>query len=397
MIAPAARPLRIFFIVENDQPHESAGGFYALYKFAEFLARRGHVVRIYGVHDRGWVAETGNLSLLFRPSVSRTGRLTRWLDRRLSRLAAQWILPAAIRRFRPDWIAGVLTYSAIKAEAMGRRFDIPVANFIYECPPWMREVLGAERFDAAKDAFSQRLWEDTRRAYLGSQVLFPNSDLSRDYNSRWLEGKAVAEPIHPGVDPSQMPRIAAGSLEPLPLDPARKHVLFVGRLAPGKNADALIRSFRKLPPDAQLHLCGTGPDRAALQESAAGANVTFHGYVPDEELWSLFRQCDLVVYPSAFEGFGMPPMQALYFGKACLASDLPILRSVYGDLLDYFPPDDEDGLAASMARLLADEAYRGRRGDAGHRYVLDHFTWERAADRIGRVLRESLAGTGAVR
>jgi glycosyltransferase involved in cell wall biosynthesis len=395
MIAQGAKPLRLFFIVENDQPHESAGGFYALYKFAEFLARRGHVVRVYGVHDRGWVRKTGTLSLLFRPRIPRRGKVTRWLDRRLSRMAAQWILPAAIRGFRPDWIAGVLTYSAIKAEALGRRFGTPVANFIYECPPWMREVMGDERFETAKDPFSQRLWEDTRRAYLGSRVLFPNSALSRDYNSRWLEGKPVAEPIHPGIDPSQMPRVAAGDREPLPLDPARKHVLFVGRLAPGKNVDALIRAFRKLSLDAELHLCGTGPDRAGLQGLAAGAKVAFHGYLPDDELWSLFRQCTLVVYPSAFEGFGMPPMQALYFGKPCLASDLPILRSVYGDMLEYFPSGDEECLAKSMERLLEDEGGRGRNGEAGHRYILDHFTWERAADGIVRVLRQSHEGNVA--
>jgi len=388
MIAPAARPMRLFFIVENDQPHESAGGFYAPFKFAEYLARRGHAVRVYGVHDRGWVPRSASLSLLFRPSVPRKGRLGTWLDRRLSRLSADWILPRAIAAFRPDWIAGVLTYSAIKAEVLGRRFGIPVANFVYECPPWMREVLGQARFEAEANVFSRRLWEDTRRAYLGSRVLFPNSPMSQDYNSRWLEGKAVAEPIYPGVDPEAMPRTPPGGREPKPLDPARKHILFVGRLAPGKNVDALIRAFRTLPGDAELHLCGTGPDRQSLERLASGARVTFHGYVPDGILWSLFRQCHLVAYPSAFEGFGMPPMQALYFGKPCLASDLPILRSIYGDLLDYFPAGDERSLGESMGRLLKDEGHRSRKGAAGYRHVLEHFTWERAADRIEGVLRE---------
>jgi glycosyltransferase involved in cell wall biosynthesis len=381
--------LRILFIVENDQPHESGGGFYALYKFAEFLSRRGHAVRVYGVHDRGWVTRSEKLSLQFRPRIPRQGRLRIWADRKLSRLSAEWLLPAAVRSFRPDWIAGVLTYSAIKAEALGRRFGIPVANFIYECPPWLREVLGEDRFEAAiADPFLRRLWEDTRQAYLGSRILFPNSPMSREYNSRWLEGKPVAEPIYPGVDPDQMPRVAAGGREPVALDPFRKHVLYVGRLAAAKNVDALIRAFRRLPSEAELHICGTGPERASLEKLAAGAKVVFHGYVPDESLWSLFRQCHLVAYPSDFEGFGMPPMQALYFDKLCLASDLPVLRSIYGDRLNYFPPGDEDGLAEAMRGLLEAGDGARREGKAGLRFVLDHFTWERAAIGIESALRE---------
>ena len=380
--------MKLFFIVENDQPHASGGGYYALYKFGEFLARQGHEVCIYGVHDMGWVKPAANLRLRFRPSLPRRGLLAK-ADRRLSRLCGSLLLAPLVRRFRPDWILGVLTHSAVKAEALGRRYRIPVANFVYECPPWLEEVVEPEKYRAGY-AHVGELWERTRAAYLGSRVLFPNSELSRSYNMRWLDGKPVAEPIHPGVDPDLMPASPAPEGEPLPLDPGSRHLLYVGRMAEGKNVGDLIAAFRRLPHAAELHLCGAGPELERLRKLADGSpRIRFHGYLPDHLLWSLFRQCDMVVYPTSFEGFGMPPMQALYFGKPCVASELPVFRSVFGDRLEYFPAGDVDALAATLDRLLGDPGYRRRRGEAGRRFVLENFTWERAAELIEKNLQHA--------
>ena len=375
--------MKLFFIVENDQPHAAGGGFYSLFKFAEFLARRGHSIFIYGVHDMHWVKPGSNLKLLFRPKLPRRSGLLTKLDRRLSKFCEGWILAPALRKFRPDWILGVLTHSAIKAEGLGRRYQIPVANFIYECPPWMEEVWGVETFKRGYDSFTRQLWDKTRSAYLGSKVLFPNSALSREYNASWLEGKAVAEPIYPGVDPDQMPYLVDQVTETLPLNPNRKHILCVGRLVESKNVHHLISAFKKLHVEAELHLCGTGSEMQALKDQSAQLPfIHFHGFVSDALLWSLYRQCDLVAYPTGFEGFGMPPMQALYFGKPCLASDLAVFRSIYGDMLEYFPLGNVDALAQSIDRLLSDPDYCRRRGEAGRLYVLENFTWAIAAERI---------------
>jgi glycosyltransferase involved in cell wall biosynthesis len=376
--------VRLFFIVENDQPHAAGGGFYAIHKFAEFLSLRGHDVFVFGVHDMRWVKRSARFAQMYRPSLNRNGRLKTRLDGWLSGLCARWLLPRAMRRFHPDWILGVLTHSAVKAEALGRSYRIPVANFIYECPPWMQEVWQPEVFRIGfEDALTQRLWAATRAAYLGSRVLFPNSELSRRHNTAWLGGKAVAEPIYPGIDPGQMPASVAAGSEPICLDPQRKHLLYVGRMAESKNVHHLIAAFLRLGPDAVLHLCGTGSDVEKFKVQAGGSpRIRFHGFVPDDALWSLFRQCSLLVYPTGFEGFGMPPMQALHFGKPCLASDLGIFRSIYGDLLEYFPPGDVDALTQAMQRLLGDPDYCRRRGEAGRLYVDTNFTWARAAETI---------------
>jgi glycosyltransferase involved in cell wall biosynthesis len=162
-----------------------------------------------------------------------------------------------------------------------------------------------------------------------------------------------------------------------------RNVLFVGRLVPEKNLHLLLEAWRRLPQDAVLNIAGSGPLLGWLQEQARGSsNIRVLGFVDDDRLWALFRGTDLLVCPSQFEGFGMPPMQALYFEKACLVSDLPIFRSIYGQHVDYFPPGDADALANGVLRLLADPARCRQMGRDGRSHVLQNFTWQAAAQSI---------------
>jgi glycosyltransferase involved in cell wall biosynthesis len=370
--------MRLLFVIENDEPHASGGGYYAPFKFAQFLARRGHEVLIYAAHDFGWVAPEKGLRLVFRPTLPRSGRLLRKADKILARAADRFVLARAAAAHRPDWVLGVLKDSAIKAVAIAREAGARVANFVYETPPWLREMAGEEAYACEDNGYTRDLWERTRRAYLDSDLLFPNSALAGEWAGRWLEGHPIAAPIHPGIDPAQMPFEAGAGGEGL---------LYVGRLAPMKRVDDLIEACRRLTPEPPLAIVGEGPEEARLRNLAAGRpTIRFHGFVDDPALWRLYAASALVVCPSAFEGFGMPPMQALYFARPCLVSDIPIFRSVYGDRVDSFPLGDVAALAESIRRLLADPAGRARRGAEGRRFVLEQFTWAESARRIEAAL-----------
>ena len=374
--------MKLFFIVDNNEPHASGGGYYAIFKFAEFLARRGHSVFIYAVHDLGWVSNNENLRVYYRPSIPRRNRLLRKLDRLLETVCDRWLLPRLARQFVPDWVLGLLKESAIKAVELGRRCKRPVANFIYECPPWLREIYGEAMYEASNHGYTRRLWERTRDAYLASDVLFPNSELSRQYNQAWLGSVTVSPPIYPGIDEAQMPFDGPSEKS------HDRSVLFVGRLVPEKNVQHLIEAWRKLPPDIVLHIAGSGPLLATFKAQAADLpNVIFHGYVSDDRLWALYRGAKLLVCPTQFEGFGMPPMQALYFEKPCLASDLPILHSIYGDHIDYFPMGDTVALAQRVLHILKDVAYAKENGERGRHFVLKNFTWQIAAATIEKNLQ----------
>jgi glycosyltransferase involved in cell wall biosynthesis len=382
--------MRLLFIVDNDEPHASGGGYYAPFKFAEFLARRGHEVTVHAAHDLGWVREAPGLCLSFRPTIPRRNRVLRKLDKLLAAACDRWILTPAVVRLRPDWIFGVLTHSAIKAATLGTRHRARVASFIYETPPWLEETYGRETYERANRGYTRDLWERTRRAYLDSDLLIPNSDLAGRYCARWLGGREVGEAIPPGVDPEQMPfedRTPPGAGTRAPSGTPMPRILAVGRLAPEKRFDVLVAAWLRLGVPAELHIAGEGPERQRLAALTGGRkDAVLHGFVSDADLWALYRSADLVVCPSAFEGFGMPPMQALYFAKPCLASDLPVFRSLYGDHLDYFPAGDVEALAAGMRRLLSDAAGRGRRGREGRAFVLDRYTWKSGAARIEAAL-----------
>ncbi|HUD72173.1 MAG TPA: glycosyltransferase family 4 protein [Dongiaceae bacterium] len=377
--------MRLLFVIDNDEPHASGGGYYAPFKFAQFLARRGHEVLAYAAHDLGWVRPEPRLRLLFRPTLPRRVRILRKADKLLARAADRIILMPAAAAHRPDWVFGVLKESAIKAVAVGRAVGARVANFVYETPLWLRDMAGEEASAREYTGYTRDLWEATRRAYLASDRLFPNSALAGEWAARWLDGRVVAPPIPPGVDPDEMP-FEAGAGAGSDRAPAGR-LLYVGRLAPMKRVGDLIEACRRLDPIPALDLVGEGPEEARLRALAADRpEIRFHGFVDDPTLWRMYAASDLVVCPSAFEGFGMPPMQALYFARPCLVSDIPIFRSIYGDHVDRFPLGDVDALAQAIRRLLADPAGRARRGAEGRRFVLENFTWAESARRIEAAL-----------
>lgn len=369
--------MKLFFIIENTLPHASGGGYYAVFRYAEFLARRGHTVTVYAVHKFEWVRPVQGLSIVYRPHIPRHNRVLRKLDKYVERVTDSTHLERLIRKLQPDWIFGVLKEQAIKAVEMGRRTGVPVANFVYEVPLWLEEA-GGERFTKVYTGYFRQLWERTRDAYLASQLLFPTSEMSGDYASRWLDGKAVTEPIYPGIDIEELPP-PAQDLQPRGMP----SVLYVGRLAPLKNVDLLIRAVKRSASQPRCHIVGAGPEMGNLRKLAGSSeNIVFHGIVSDDRLWAMIQATDILIYPTSFEGFGMPPMQAFYCGKPCIASDIPILRSIFGDMIDYFPHGDEAALAARIDELLADPAYRDKRGREGREAVLQRFTWKLAAERI---------------
>jgi glycosyltransferase involved in cell wall biosynthesis len=203
-----------------------------------------------------------------------------------------------------------------------------------------------------------------RHAARTCDVVMVNSRFTGDDVARTLG--IPAEKIHvayPGVDDGF---VAEGER----VDLGRPYVLTVATLEPRKNLATLLESYRRLG-DAELALAVAGAAGWGDQPSLDAPGVIRLGYKPHEELPSLYRGAAVFVYPSLFEGFGMPVLEAMACGVPCVVSAHESLDEACGDAAVRADPGDPDALAQAIERALAERDELVRRG-------LEHvrsFTW----------------------
>jgi glycosyltransferase involved in cell wall biosynthesis len=178
---------------------------------------------------------------------------------------------------------------------------------------------------------------------------------------------------------SAVARLRQGRLaEPVLLCPSTTH--------PHKNHAQLLKTFRQFSaanPQWQLVMTGVSgfADRAVRAQIAAlglESRVQLLGWLPREELYRWFERAGAVVYPSTFEGFGLPVVEALAAGIPVACSDIEPLRTIAADAAVLFDPASEAGLLQALERVCSDEPLRARLALAGPLRAAQ-FTWRRCA------------------
>ncbi|MFP3941342.1 MAG: glycosyltransferase family 4 protein [Thermoanaerobaculia bacterium] len=174
-------------------------------------------------------------------------------------------------------------------------------------------------------------------------------------------------------------------------------VLSVGTLEPRKNLETLLEAWSRLhrrrgdaPPLVLAGKLGWSADtlRRRVEEAAHAGWLLHLGYVDEATLAALYRRTRLFVFPSHYEGFGLPVLEAMAAGVPVVASDLPVLREVAGDAVLYAPPLDPEAWTLRIEGLL-DDPERTRRLAAAGRARAERFTWERTAEAYTAVFREA--------
>jgi glycosyltransferase involved in cell wall biosynthesis len=178
------------------------------------------------------------------------------------------------------------------------------------------------------------------------------------------------------------------------------YLLYIGGFDRRKNVDALIRAYAQTTArhDATLVLVGASEQESArlhaTAESAALENrVRIIGYVPDDDLVLLYNGASAFVYPSLYEGFGLPAVEAMACGTPVLTSNRASLPEVVGDAALIFDPTRLDDIAAAIDRVFTDGDEMSRLRSRGLA-VAARLTWRKTAERTLDVYRSALGTTG---
>jgi glycosyltransferase involved in cell wall biosynthesis len=178
------------------------------------------------------------------------------------------------------------------------------------------------------------------------------------------------------------------------------YVLYAGNIKPHKNLERLIEAFHMLRQDPDLthvKLLIIGDEiskyatlRRAVHRYKLHKYVRFFGFVPDKTLAVLYRLARVFVFPSLYEGFGFPPLEAMASGTPVITSNVSSLPEVVGDAALLIDPLDPAAIAQAMRRVLMDSELREDLRQRGLRRVKD-FSWERSVRRVREIYDEVLA------
>lgn len=333
----------------------------------ELIARSKHDFVLFftdGASAKAWPAGDRTKIRLIRPS----NRLVRY----------PLLLPALARREQLDVL--LVQYTASK------RIPCPVVPYVHDVS-----------FAAQPRFFGllERMWLQKevpstmkRAASVITVSEFSRREISRIYP--FTAGKIVVAPDAPD------PIFAGKESRVSPQEPP--YFLAVGDLRPRKNMAVVIRGFRmlvNLHPEIRerLLLVGqNGPDGRRLHRDAAdleaAGRLAFLGYVSDEQLVGLQQHATALVYPSLYEGFGLPVVEAMATGTPALVSDIPVMSEVAGEAAVRLPPTEPRAWTEALRMVAIDPAHRAALVEAGLKRAAS-FSWARSADLVLQALEKA--------
>ena len=289
--------------------------------------------------------------------------------------------------------------SAVEAFAFARRHRCPLGLNIADLPPWR---LGNGRPDAVfavgtriirvrrpwggfpeRSGYYSRLRHVARMA---RRVWCP-SQLSTDDVQRRFEIPVTRLPFC-----YDSARFSSDGRVPLTAHRSPRTVLSISRLVPHKNHATILRAVARLPDRPLVRIIGKGPEAPVLAQLAARLGVSLDlrdTWASDQEIVEAYRQADVVVSASRFEGFGLTPMEGIAMGVPVVASDIPPHREFVSGAARFFSPDDDLALADAIGAAIGAPPVEQSARDA----VLAPITIEACAARFVPELERLLGST----
>ncbi len=237
-------------------------------------------------------------------------------------------------------------------------------------------------------AVAEGAWVHTPSRYVADQVI---ADLSVD------PGRVRA--VHHGI-PLPTPDAARSPGPPIQLpDGCSRYVLAIGTIEPRKDYPLLVSAFDLVAaehPEVALVVVGSsgwGSERfiAAVESAAARSRIVRLGYLDDRTLAAALQHASVLAFPSLYEGFGFPPLQAMAAGVPVVATSAGAVPEVVGDGAVLVPPGDPDGLASAISRVLDGGTDIEQLVERGLRRS-QRFSWDACAEGLAGLYRDAVGG-----
>ena len=251
---------------------------------------------------------------------------------------------------------------------------------------------------------TQFRWWLARSVRVADEIICVSQATAVDLNRLHPDLRCPVTVIHHGVDHvPDGPEAPATRAWMKSLGLPKAYVLYAGALDARKNVSLLLEAMERLwyaGREVPL-VCvgqrwfGSGPlERAIDRHRQEGRDIRPLGYQPVPNLHALMRHAAAFVFPSRYEGFGLPPLEAMRLGAPVVVARTGALPEVCGEGALYVSPDDSAELAGVIERLLDSPPERKARGEGGRRHAA-RFTWKKTATETLSIYERALSGGGA--
>lgn len=264
----------------------------------------------------------------------------------------------------------------------------------YTVPPYINIPSVVPIMDLAHkyfpDAYTPSQIKDLERTFRLAQkkaggIIFTSENTQKDFNKFYPGSKGLQKVLYMGYDQDNFTRNISKDILHLS-DP---YILYVGRLEKKKNIINLINAYIALRHKHtairhHLVLCGMPGngheeiEKTIKQNQKFGRDIIMTGYMPSKDLPGLYAHADLFVFPSLYEGFGIPLLEAMAAKIPIAASETSSIPEVTGEAAFYFDPKNTDNMASTLVNALTDSVGRAKRISIGNKR-LKEFSWEHYA------------------
>jgi len=269
------------------------------------------------------------------------------------------------------------------------RSDTPVVTTIHDLLPFY--------FAEERGFLNRRYWQILlqRQVNVSDAIICVSHSTKNDIIDRFGTSGEKIYVTHLGTDlspPSK--KDIKSTTEKYDILDSQFNILYVGNYDQRKNVDKIVRACRSIHqdfPELRLILAGSNPPKSTLNSIAGEFHdkISYLGYVPDSELGSLYAAADVFMYPSEYEGFGLPIIEAMACGTPVITSNKSSLPEVGGEAAVTLDPSDLSTLSAAIRRMCEDDEFRKTMQDASLRHAQD-MRWDQTARETVRVYHELL-------